>query len=156
MPRRPPTPPLLPYTTLFRSGRAADRDRRPRNPLHELFRPPDARLLEGRLRPAQADGDHAARVKAGLRVVERPEDRKSTRLNSSHRCISYAVFCLKKKTEHRKLNFLSLLSQGWLELRLERVNIVHDLEGVNNEWRVAKLGFFLNDSTSKSRYSSPN
>src|SRR5436189_3011196 len=70
--RRPPRSTLFPYTTLFRS-RSAARLRRPaRLPL--LLRHDDARRqqLAGR-------------------------DRKSTRLNSSHRCISYAVFCLKKK-----------------------------------------------------------
>src|SRR5437762_6475089 len=47
----------------------------------------------------------AGRTKHGLSAVQRRSrrDRKSTRLNSSHRCISYAVFCLKKKKQHRKI-----------------------------------------------------
>src|SRR5437879_13025042 len=42
---------------------------------------------------------HVGRVEAGLLREQGAEDRKSTRLNSSHRCISYAVFCLKKKKQ---------------------------------------------------------
>src|SRR5688572_32025402 len=69
MVRRPPRSTLFPYTTLFRSG--ARRRGRPRR---------------GRRR---GDGG----------LEEADEDRKSTRLNSSHSQISYAVFCLKKKTD---------------------------------------------------------
>src|SRR5256885_12078818 len=67
--RRPPRSTLFPYTTLFRS-------------LHAVFRfdPLEPRQGKAHLR------HHAVR------------DRKSTRLNSSHLVISYAVFCLKKKT----------------------------------------------------------
>src|SRR2546422_8015937 len=72
--RRPPRSTLFPYTTLFRSHqlswRAAHRERRPRP--HQQPR-----------RQGQPVGDD--------------QDRKSTRLNSSHGYISYAVFCLKKK-----------------------------------------------------------
>src|SRR5437588_2214062 len=68
--RRPPRSTLFPYTTLFRSGGVAAR--RP---------PPEA----GRA--------------ADLRGASWARDRKSTRLNSSHTVISYAVFCLKKKKE---------------------------------------------------------
>src|SRR5437764_15251034 len=69
--RPPPRSTLFPYTTLFRSIRVS----RPERPVL------DPNL--DRQRPA---------------VLERDDlDRKSTRLNSSHRCISYAVFCLKKK-----------------------------------------------------------
>src|SRR5438552_6424876 len=77
--RRPPRSTLFPYTTLFRS-----RDlRRP-----AARRWPDLRRRAGR-RPLGA-GAH--------RVL----DRKSTRLNSSHQIISYAVFCLKKKKKNQK------------------------------------------------------
>src|SRR2546430_6230390 len=72
--RRPPRSTLFPYTTLFRSPRVLARQRR--HPvLGEL-------LLD---RPAR------------LRIAIAGGDRKSTRLNSSHSQISYAVFCLKKK-----------------------------------------------------------
>src|SRR5260221_5913008 len=71
--RRPPRSTLFPYTTLFRSrrGRRGPR-RRERKP-----RPP------------------------GQSADENPGDRKSTRLNSSHTVISYAVFCLKKKKKNQ-------------------------------------------------------
>src|SRR5437762_8455780 len=75
----PPSSPLFPYTTLFRS------------------------------RGDPADGlDHVAGAEPRLRggrARDRPprrRDRKSTRLNSSHRCISYAVFCLKKKKKKQQ------------------------------------------------------
>src|SRR3712207_7435507 len=95
--RRPPRSTLFPYTTLFRSVPTRWRRRGPA-------------FATVRTRPRSADLAHlAALVDAGrLRpVVDRtfPLDRKSTRLNSSHANISYAVFCLKKKkkktTEHR-------------------------------------------------------
>src|SRR3712207_7738300 len=88
--RRPPRSTLFPYTTLFRSDRHARRDlrlvRRRRGVL------PAARRRLGARRPA-AWGPRGARP---------DRDRKSTRLNSSHANISYAVFCLKKKknTKH--------------------------------------------------------
>src|SRR3712207_8223113 len=85
--RRPPRSTLFPYTTLFRSAvpgrRAPGEGRVPRA---------DVRLPGvGRVRDAA--GRRAERL-AGARGRE---DRKSTRLNSSHANISYAVFCLKKK-----------------------------------------------------------
>src|SRR5437762_4185091 len=84
--RRPPRSTLFPYTTLFRSGR----DRSPRG----LETPGPA--YQG-IRHARAAG----------------QDRKSTRLNSSHRCISYAVFCLKKKKRSEKrLNMYTKLQIG--------------------------------------------
>src|SRR5256885_13023491 len=79
--RRPPRSTLFPYTTLFRSQ------------LHRLAaRQPRAVLLEHL--PDRGDGLVALADAAGL--ADR-RDRKSTRLNSSHLVISYAVFCLKKK-----------------------------------------------------------
>src|SRR5256885_6623254 len=72
--RRPPRSTLFPYTTLFRSPRGGRATREP--PAEPAARPqPDA---------------------AARRAPHEP-DRKSTRLNSSHLVISYAVFCLKKK-----------------------------------------------------------
>src|SRR5207249_10404303 len=98
--RPPPTLTLFPYTTLFRSV-----------PQHaELALPPDEHLgleaalhrqrfarrrrARGRALPLAQQVGHAREVRAGLRAQL---DRKSTRLNSSHVSISYAVFCLKKK-----------------------------------------------------------
>src|SRR5437762_10346063 len=53
-----------------------------------------AKLLSG---AGKTDGDNAGQVTAIENMMAAGADRKSTRLNSSHRCISYAVFCLKKK-----------------------------------------------------------
>src|SRR2546429_3686039 len=86
--RRPPRSPLFPYTTLFRSIACA---RGARRRLQHPLRP--RRVLRHPVRAPAALGD---RVPADLRTG-RDQDRKSTRLNSSHGYISYAVFCLKKK-----------------------------------------------------------
>src|SRR3712207_8905524 len=90
MMRRPPRSTLLPYTTLFRSYRVrlGDAGELAAGLPHLLgFRPRESLVL------VSLAGPNGARV--GLTV--RAEDRKSTRLNSSHANISYAVFCLKKK-----------------------------------------------------------
>src|SRR2546430_6038276 len=93
--RRPPRSTLFPYTTLFRSGFERYR------PVHRC-RGPGAMDRRGALvrhafpRPLRRDS--GARLGARVRGHER--DRKSTRLNSSHSQISYAVFCLKKKKKH--------------------------------------------------------
>src|SRR5690242_21459671 len=71
--RRPPRSTLFPYTTLFRSS------------------------ADARHRHADAQG------RPGERHPAREVDRKSTRLNSSHMSISYAVFCLKKKKKKKKM-----------------------------------------------------
>src|SRR3712207_6983149 len=87
--RRPPRSTLFPYTTLFRSlmvGRPVDR-----RALEEAHRRP-VRFHTGGL-----VGGCAVRAAPGMRDAGSIEDRKSTRLNSSHANISYAVFCLKKK-----------------------------------------------------------
>src|SRR3712207_8814576 len=82
--RRPPRSTLFPYTTLFRSLEQHD--------------------VAGRdeAQPEPARGGHASGERASLagepaHTHPQPLDRKSTRLNSSHANISYAVFCLKKK-----------------------------------------------------------
>src|SRR3712207_9548079 len=77
--RRPPRSTLFPYTTLFRSKEALG-----------------ARGGRGKQPPDQLRG-RGARPAAAHRVQAVAVDRKSTRLNSSHANISYAVFCLKKK-----------------------------------------------------------
>src|SRR5260221_9364183 len=77
--RRPPRSTLFPYTTLFRSARSLLERGGPRITL-----PHDATVA-----PSIAEGAAA-------------KDRKSTRLNSSHTVISYAVFCLKKKKNHNQ------------------------------------------------------
>src|SRR5258708_18169265 len=95
--RRPPRSTLFPYTTLFRSV--------------EMIGPDD--LAWGTLSRFDA-------IVTGVRAYERRDDlrannsrlldRKSTRLNSSHQIISYAVFCLKKKKKHNNTNVVRLIS----------------------------------------------
>src|SRR5258707_7918951 len=94
--RRPPRSTLFPYTTLFRSRLLLVDHRASRG-----FR-------RCAYRSAHAGGPHAcARVQGGrARAHDRnaDADRKSTRLNSSHANISYAVFCLKKKKKQSKIS----------------------------------------------------
>src|SRR5437764_10255878 len=87
----PPRSTLFPYTTLFRSHLRVQRQL-----------PPGG--YPAGLGVGQQQAERQARVRLGAGVdVEGPlpPDRKSTRLNSSHRCISYAVFCLKKKKKKK-------------------------------------------------------
>src|SRR3712207_8329696 len=98
--RRPPRSTLFPYTTLFRSSdlphRSRPEDRRDHgevglDPAHPIHYAPDLLRVGHRLlahRQHEQIGDHQS------------VDRKSTRLNSSHANISYAVFCLKKTKTH--------------------------------------------------------
>src|SRR2546430_8252632 len=99
--RRPPRSTLFPYTTLFRSEGAELAHRRPgRGPAvdgeHDAgdLRGTVAHQVQHRL----GDVRRLAVTLERLHVLD--EDRKSTRLNSSHSQISYAVFCLKKKKPH--------------------------------------------------------
>src|SRR2546430_4390341 len=91
--RRPPRSTLFPYTTLFRSGWLGGDDRRQAFPVVR-----------------------ASKITRGLRT-----DRKSTRLNSSHSQISYAVFCLKKK---KKAGDTGLSRPGAADTSLARVGTV--------------------------------
>src|SRR3712207_6874687 len=84
--RRPPRSTLFPYTTLFRSGE------RRREPRHAAHQEPDQGRPEG-----EAEGGGVQEAPDRLAEEHESVDRKSTRLNSSHANISYAVFCLKKK-----------------------------------------------------------
>src|SRR3712207_8056589 len=88
--RRPPRSTLFPYTTLFRSEDA----------FGELYDLTSARIYGTVLRVLRS-ADHAAEVTQEIyvEVWRQSADWKSTRLNSSHANISYAVFCLKKKKE---------------------------------------------------------
>src|SRR3712207_7235250 len=100
--RRPPRSTLFPYTTLFRSELSLD------HPLHQRpHQPVDATQLridnelelgatiEGLEQEVNGSGERPGDGSQG----EGARDRKSTRLNSSHANISYAVFCLKKKKD---------------------------------------------------------
>src|SRR5256885_13162594 len=100
--RRPPRSTLFPYTTLFRSGFLLVLLLRFRLG-HEIDRPTRQLRGESHVLSASTDGDREV-----LLVHHHVQDRKSTRLNSSHLVISYAVFCLKKKTsDARVLNIIA-------------------------------------------------
>src|SRR3712207_7561957 len=97
--RRPPRSTLFPYTTLFRSSTPEERARdRPGQPLGAVLLA-RGRLLEHLVQPL-VDALVRDQVVVGFALWR---DRKSTRLNSSHANISYAVFCLKKKNQHLSL-----------------------------------------------------
>src|SRR2546427_5094847 len=100
--RRPPRSTLFPYTTLFRShdvaGWRADARRNHRDGRGERHRLAKHGRIERR---READGRSS--------LADNLRDRKSTRLNSSHSQISYAVFCLKKK-KTRKQDKISMTS----------------------------------------------
>src|SRR2546427_9023323 len=88
--RRPPRSTLFPYTTLFRSVKAKIAAAR-------------QRAKPGQPAPALPDTQRAAPAQdVGAKPPAPTSDRKSTRLNSSHSQISYAVFCLKKKKKKEK------------------------------------------------------
>src|SRR3712207_8245999 len=91
--RRPPRSTLFPYTTLFRSAGARTRAS---SMLHCAWILAACLLLTGVLRLIPLAALAALLVYVGTKLVNL-QDRKSTRLNSSHANISYAVFCLKKK-----------------------------------------------------------
>src|SRR2546430_7303422 len=91
--RRPPRSTLFPYTTLFRSLYCND--------LVGSLRV--TRLTLALFEPAVAQPDHLIERRRAVSACLHALDRKSTRLNSSHSQISYAVFCLKKKTIQRLL-----------------------------------------------------
>src|SRR3712207_7683271 len=87
--RRPPRSTLFPYTTLFRSAASG----------HD----PELHALTG-LQLARPRGEGVLVHEDVRTVLAREKDRKSTRLNSSHANISYAVFCLKKKKKKDELS----------------------------------------------------
>src|SRR5438477_7178949 len=97
--RRPPRSTLFPYTTLFRSDQIAL--------ALELTKHPKI----GR----------EIREKSFRLILDEAQDRKSTRLNSSHMSISYAVFCLKKK----KLKFTSTTHYTMIIIKLIQFSTVH-------------------------------
>src|SRR3712207_8446803 len=98
--RRPPRSTLFPYTTLFRSLAHHA------GAFEEGL--PDAGV--GVVGVQEHPGELQAGADLGLAVVELDEDRKSTRLNSSHANISYAVFCLKKNTHINHITLSTLYS----------------------------------------------
>src|SRR2546430_8360557 len=96
--RRPPRSTLFPYTTLFRSDDQT-------SPRHDArHQPPCPRRPE-----AGYPSLSVPEGRAPSRIPGSAQDRKSTRLNSSHSQISYAVFCLKKKTTDKHTHALMFL-----------------------------------------------
>src|SRR3989440_4630512 len=95
--RRPPRSTLFPYTTLFRS--------------HYL---PDGRIVFSSTRQTQSQGILLDEGKPQFAAQDEARDRKSTRLNSSHDQISYAVFCLKKKRTGSNVKHSSMPRTGHL------------------------------------------
>src|SRR5688572_32711493 len=93
--RRPPRSTLFPYTTLFRSSRV-DHARDAAAAAHSPERGGCAGLTSAGCLPTDWDSGFGIRCEH----ARSPQDRKSTRLNSSHSQISYAVFCLKKKKKN--------------------------------------------------------
>src|SRR3712207_6899273 len=93
--RRPPRSTLFPYTTLFRSQFSA----------HPWKLAPEVTLEEMRSFAASPSFDELLRQLAYGETQQGAPDRKSTRLNSSHANISYAVFCLKKKKKTKSPSF---------------------------------------------------
>src|SRR3712207_8060043 len=94
--RRPPRSTLFPYTTLFRSRHALPDDEAEHVPTLRAERHADADLVRAL---AGGAGDDAVEAEPG---EQERQDRKSTRLNSSHANIPYADFCLTKTTIYRK------------------------------------------------------
>src|SRR5437762_9021900 len=93
--RPPPISTLFPYTTLFRSHRFDGIGEQHQG----VIGGDHAAVVGGHLVLDRIRIDLVAEVGRDLVVSNHQTDRKSTRLNSSHRCISYAVFCLKKKKQ---------------------------------------------------------
>src|SRR3712207_7354339 len=91
--RRPPRSTLFPYTTLFRSEH-----------LRRLRRDPGPDLLSSLATTVDDDGGGLTETELRATAALVVGDRKSTRLNSSHANISYAVFCLKKKIISPNIN----------------------------------------------------
>src|SRR5256885_7009927 len=99
--RRPPRSTLFPYTTLFRSHKRGGTFRAERSPKIRTRNGSSNGEYQDQRRSSKSPN---RRGNAGRRKVLPSSDRKSTRLNSSHLVISYAVFCLKKKkNKHHRL-----------------------------------------------------
>src|SRR5258708_25697689 len=96
--RRPPRSTLFPYTTLFRSASGQSL----------------CRANEKTKRPCQRI-DLGASLLLHLTPIDEAPDRKSTRLNSSHQIISYAVFCLKKNKKLANSNYIRYIPVAYLQ-----------------------------------------
>src|SRR3712207_6853108 len=131
--RRPPRSTLFPYTTLFRSC-SPSCSTRPWLLLSE----PHSRASLRAWGSSALRGRGGASARGGGHLVlapypQKPGDRKSTRLNSSHANISYAVFCLKKKNPSSTLRGADLV--GSVELDLLPLTVVSLLDAVRSACR---------------------
>src|SRR5256885_2632505 len=100
--RRPPRSTLFPYTTLFRSAASVSAWGTVRSLSSCVIIDAEAWLIE-HPRPMKRTSRITSSATRSCRSISSPHrDRKSTRLNSSHLVISYAVFCLKKKKRHHR------------------------------------------------------
>src|SRR5437868_9821235 len=88
--RRPPRSTLFPYTTLFRSW--------------NISKERDLTFIDDNVISHESADHNCLLIFRNGGCLHRPLDRKSTRLNSSHVSISYAVFCLKKKNKKKSIN----------------------------------------------------
>src|SRR2546422_959882 len=135
--RRPPRSTLFPYTTLFRS--------RPLKAIRDVMRNGGGAINAG----------DDCQVVARAHPAIRPGDRKSTRLNSSHGYISYAVFCLKKKKKNQQ-RVLRVKTQPHVVLmRLVhtwRAAFLSDLCGFMLRNAYLFLFFFFNDTATTEIY----
>src|SRR3712207_7062961 len=95
--RRPPRSTLFPYTTLFRSLKTGEYNPLQLNYLYDSLTRIEVENPQSFHRIYDLDSIKIGKIQLEHLPLENPEDRKSTRLNSSHANISYAVFCLKKK-----------------------------------------------------------
>src|SRR5256886_10141733 len=101
--RRPPRSTLFPYTTLFRSPRE-EAIRKIKESIRKTYGKRGEPVIRQNYAAVDAALAHLYEVQVPTRADSAREDRKSTRLNSSHSQISYAVFCLKKKTSMKPLS----------------------------------------------------
>src|SRR2546426_6254671 len=98
--RRPPRSTLFPYTTLFRSGPLVSKEHLEKVEGYIEIGRKEAKLVAGGRRPSSNELKNGYFIEP---TIFESEDRKSTRLNSSHLVISYAVFCLKKKNTRQRV-----------------------------------------------------
>src|SRR5260221_2143304 len=150
--RRPPRSTLFPYTTLFRSGSRVISVERTHDSVS--FFPRSVDLARRR---HMSDHDHPHRdddhVREHDRPLSGPADRKSTRLNSSHTVISYAVFCLKKKKNTVHVHPASRLRRRPVVVEIRRLGarmylcgLGVSLDGVRDVRVCARVGQHIADA----------
>src|SRR2546421_834158 len=123
--RRPPRSTLFPYTTLFRSPRGRGRAR---TAVRSKLRGRKVRTRQWRKTRQHKERIARRPTTSPFSPSSRKRDRKSTRLNSSHDQISYAVFCLKKKKKKRR-------NQCYIEQKKD--------EDVKDMVKICKIGIVL-------------